>query len=44
MRGLDPRTHVFATSKEVKAWVAGSSPAMTNRGWEFSAYSKFSPA
>ena len=28
MRGLDPRIHVFLSSK-AKTWMAGTSPAMT---------------
>jgi hypothetical protein len=30
MPGLVPGIHVFKTANEKKAWMAGTSPAMTN--------------
>jgi hypothetical protein len=30
MPGLVPGIHVFTVSRQVKTWMAGSSPAMTN--------------
>lgn len=40
MRGLDPRTHEFASARPVFAWVDGTSPSMT-KDWERLLYRPF---
>src|SRR5258708_8848016 len=35
MPGLGPGIHVFPPSRFAKTWMAGTSPAMTDRWWRF---------